>query len=47
MGKFRKEFIKDSYVNFEYESSKKKTTHKEEYVVISKAITFDEEVGVE
>ena len=46
MGKFRKQFIKDSYVNFDYESNKKKTS-KEEEIVISNAITFDEEVGVE
>ena len=44
MGKFRKEFIKDSYVNFEYESIKKKTNKDE--VVIQNPISFDEDVGV-
>ena len=45
MGKFRKEFIKDSYVNFEYESIEKKTNKDE--VVVPNQINFDEEVGVE
>jgi hypothetical protein len=45
MGKFRKEFIKDSFVNLDYESNKRKTT-KEEVVVLSNPIGFDEELGV-
>jgi hypothetical protein len=47
MGKFRKDFIKDSYVNFEYsEAGVRKTSGKEE-TSIGGGISFDEEVGVE
>ena len=48
MGKFRKDFIKDSYVNFDYsEAGVRKTSGKDEAPTITNGITFDEEVGVE
>lgn len=48
MGKFRKEFIKDSFVNFDYENPKKeqRKINKEGSVAVSNALNFDEEIGV-
>ena len=49
MGKFRKDFIKDSFVNFDYENPKKEKhkVNKEESVSLSNALNFDEEIGVQ
>ena len=49
MGKFRKDFIKDSFAGFDYlESQQRKTTGKEEQAhSAAPALTFDEEIGVE
>ena len=48
MGKFRKDFIKDSYVNCDYsEQGVRKNSGKEEALSITNGLTFDEEVGIE
>jgi hypothetical protein len=50
MGKFRKDFIRDSYVNYDYqENSHRKVTTKEENSIsfANNPISFEEEIGVE
>ena len=46
MSKFRKDFIKDSYVQFDLDNTHKQNTMKEESAP-GTGINFDEELGVE
>ena len=49
MGKFRKEFIKDSYVNYDYQDTthRKATTKEDQSISFATGINFEEEIGVE
>jgi hypothetical protein len=49
MGKFRKEFIKESYVNYDYNegTGRKMTTKEDNSISFATRINFEEEIGVE
>jgi len=48
MGKFRKDFIKEGYINFDYlEPNQRKVTKEELSLTTANVLNFDEEVGIE